>query len=567
MNVWDETKDFVIIGSGAGALCAALAVRSDVLVIEKEAMLGGNSALSGGTMWVPGNTLMREDGVADSAEEGLRYLDACVPDAGLATSHVRKMAYLSQGPRMIDFLRTRGIRMNRVRGYADYYAELPGASTDGRALQCDIFDLSELGDYESRVPNLAPIVGYVEEFPQLALMFRTWRGFKTFVRVAGRTAWVKARRRPVVANGAALVGRLLQAVLKDGIELWTESPVQEIVLEGQRVVGVKVLREGREVAVRARRGVLIASGGYARNLEMRKRYSRQPASLDWTFANPGETGDVVEMAMRLGAATDLMDEGIWIPMTISPGGPMYLEYERGKPHTLMVDGTGNRYIDEGSPYMPFGQVMYDHNKEASAIPSWMIMDSRHRARYTFGIQRPGHTPEEWFTSGFMKRADTLEGLASIIGVDPQALARTVQRFNRFAAAGIDEDFNRGETLYSRNYGDPSHGPNPALGSLERPPFYAVSIYPGDLGTFGGILTDECARVLRGDGSVVDGLYATGNATAPVMGRIYPCTGASIASTMVFGFIAAQHALGQIGTHAEGEDKSSPAKSLSVAGHA
>jgi len=552
MNEWDDTKDFVIVGSGAGALCSALAARAagaDVLVIEKQAMLGGNSALSGGTMWIPGNALMREEGIADSLEDALKYLDGCVPDAGLATSRARKLAYLTEGPKMIDFLRAAGIRMKRVRDYADYYAELPGASTRGRALQCDFFDLRELGAYEKHIPNLSPIIGYVEEFPKLALMLRTWEGFRTFARVAARTAWVKARRRPVVGNGAALMGRLIQAGLKSGIDLWMESPVQDLLLEGSRVAGVKVRHEGRELAIRARRGVLIATGGIARNLEMRKRYGRQPASLEWTFANPGETGDLVQMAMRLGAATDLMDDGIWIPMTITPAGPMYLEYERGRPHTIIVDGSARRYIDEGSPYMPFGQVIYERNKEVSAIPSWMIMDSRHRSHYTFGMQRPGHTPEEWFRSGFMKRANTLEELAVSIGVDPRALAQTVERFNRFAATGIDEDFRRGETRYSRNYGDPRHGPNPALGAIDRPPFYAVSIYPGDLGIFGGILTDEHARVLRPDGSLIDGLYAAGNVTAPVTGRIYPCTGASIASTMIFGFIAARHALGETGVQA------------------
>ena len=550
MGDLEHATDFVIVGSGAGGLCAALtarAVGAEVLVLEKEAMIGGNSALSGGTMWIPGNALMREAGIPDSVEEGLTYLDACIEDVGPATSPERKAAYLSEGPRMIDFLRGLGIRMNRVKNYADYYAELPGGNTHGRALQCDVFDLGKLGDYAARVPNLSPIIGYVQEFPQLSLVLRTWRGFWTFSRVAARTAWARLTRRQIVANGAALVGRLLHVGLDRGIELWTESPVTEIVVEDDRVSGVRVLHEGRECMVRARRGVLIAAGGYAHNLEMRKRYSKQPASTDWTFANPGETGEVVRMAMRLGAAMDLMDEAIWIPMTLSPLGPMYLEYERGKPFSLLVDGEGNRYIDEGCWYMTFGQVMYDRNQQSSTIPSWLIMDSRHRKRYTFSMQLPGRTPREWFDSGFMKRAGTIRKLAALCKVDPHALENTVKRFNQFAATGIDEDFHRGDTAFSRHFGDPRHGPNPTLGAIERPPFYAVAVYPGDLGTFGGILTDEHARVLRDDGSVIDGLFATGNAAAPVMGRIYPCTGASIASTMIFGFVAAQQALGQLST--------------------
>lgn len=543
-----ETRDIIVVGSGAGGLCAALTARvagADVLVVEKESLLGGNSALSGGTMWVPANSLMREAGIPDSIEEGLQYLNGCVGDAGPATSRARKLAYLTEGPRMIDFLRRQGLRLNRVTDYADYYAELPGASRRGRALQCDAFDLSELGAWTSRVPNYAPVVGYVQEFPQAVLARRTWRGFRTAVRIAARTWWGRRlRRRPIAANGAALIGRLLRAGLDHGVVVWPESPVRDLVVEDGRVTGVKVLHKGSELAIVARRGVVLACGGFARNLEMRQRYSRQPASTDWTFANPGETGDVVQMAMRLGAATDLMDEGIWIPMTLSPMGPLYVEYERGKPHSLLVDGEGRRYVDEGSNYMSFGQTIYEHQRQARAIPSWLIMESRHRNRYFFAGQPPGRTPEEWITSGFVKRADSLEGLASACGIEVGALTDTVRRFNGFAANGVDLDFHRGESVFSRTCGDPSHGPNPGLGAIERPPFYAVAVYPGDLGTFGGIMTDASARVLRADGSVIDGLLATGNVTAPVMGRIYPCTGASIASTMVFGFIAAQQALGQ-----------------------
>jgi len=544
------TTDFAVIGSGAGGLCSALTARAggyEVLVVEKQAMVGGNSALSGGTMWIPGNPLMRDEGIDDSAEDGRIYLDNCVGDCGPATSPARKSAYLSEGLRMIDFLHRQGIRMNRVRNYADYYAELPGGNTDGRALQCDIFNLGKLGSYANCVANLAPVIGYVEEFPQLSLVLRTWRGFSTFMRVAARTSWAKLTRRQMAANGAALIGRLLQACLNSGIELWRQSPVVDFVVMDGQVRGVKVLRDGQECTVHARHGVLIAAGGYARNLEMRKQFGKQPASTDWTFANPGETGDLVKLALRLGAATDLMDEAIWIPMTISPVGPMYLEYERAKPFSIIVDGEGHRYIDEGSSYMTFGQAMYDRHQKFTSIPSWLILDSRHRRRYTFGMQLPGRTPKEWLESGFMKRAQTIHGLAKLCGVDANVLEETVRRFNHFAATGVDEDFHRGESRFSRHFGDPRHGPNPALGAIDRPPFYAVAVYPGDLGTFGGILTDEFARVLGKDGSVIDGLYATGNVTAPVMGRIYPCTGASIASTMIFGFVAARHALGRSGS--------------------
>ncbi len=548
MAEWDQTTDFVMIGSGAGGLCAALVATdggAEALVLEKGAMLGGNSAYSGGTMWVPDNVLMQEAGLTDSIEDGLTYLRGCIGDAGPATSAQRQLAYLSEGRKLIGWLRAKGIRLNRVTGYADYYGELPGASREGRAVQCDAFDLAALGPWEARIPKLAPVIAYVQEFPQITLMKRTLKGFLTFCRVALRTAWAKARRRTVVANGASLVSRLLHADLAQGVTVWPDTPVVDFIVEGGRVVGVTAVREGREIRIRARRGVLIASGGFARNLEMRERYGRKPASTDWTFSNPGETGEIVQRAMALGAATALMDEAIWIPTSISPLGPIYLEYERGKPHALMVDGTAQRYTDEGIPYMMFGSVMQARHSIVPAIPSWLIFDSQHRNKYVFAGNLPGRTPESWLTSGFLKRADSLEELATACGLDAKELGATVSRFNGFAVAGKDEDFHRGETSFSLSGGDPTHRPNPCLGPVNMAPYYALKVFPGDLGSFGGILTDEHSRVLRADGSAIEGLYATGNATAPVFGREYPCTGGSIASTMIFGSLAIKHALAQV----------------------
>ena len=547
MADWDHTTDFVMIGSGAGGLCAALVARdggAEALVLEKGAMLGGNSAYSGGTMWVPDNVLMQEAGLTDSIQDGLTYLTGCIGDAGPATSTARRLAYLSEGQRLIRWLRAKGIRLNRVPGYADYYGELPGASRDGRAVQCDAFDLAALGEWEARIPKLAPVIAYVEEFPQITLMKRTLKGFLTFCRVALRTSWAKLRGRVVVANGAALVSRLLHAGLAQGVTVWPETPVADFIVEGGKVVGVSALREGREIRIRARRGVVIASGGFARNLEMRERYGRKPASTEWTFSNPGETGEIVQRTIALGAATALMDEAIWIPTAISPLGPIYLEYERGKPHALLVDGTAQRYTDEGIPYMMFGSVMQARHSVAPAIPSWLIFDSQHRNKYVFAGNLPGRTPESWLTSGFLKRAGSLDELASACGLDATTLKATISRFNGFAATGKDADFHRGETSFSRSGGDPTHGPNPCLGPVNRPPFYALQVFPGDLGSFGGILTDADSRVLRPDGSAIGGLYATGNATAPVFGREYPCTGGSIASTMIFGSLAIKHALAQ-----------------------
>ncbi len=548
MSEWDHSTDFLIIGSGGGGLCAAVAARAlgaDALVLEKQATIGGNTGLSGGTMWVPDNPLMRDAGIADSAEAGVTYLNAVVGEAGPATSIARKKTYVAELRHMIDFLRSIGIPLVRVE-YPDYYDQFPGGNARGRIVQCKFFDLSELGPWEQRVINPpVPFIASPREAPELCMALRTPQALATLGRVFARTAWARLRHRPLAANGAALVGRLLQAALRNSADIWTESPVRDLIVEDGRVVGVQALRRDRKVTIRARRGVLIASGGFARNPEMRERYGRKPASVEWTLANPGETGEVVQAAMRVGAATDLMDEGIWMPMSMTPNGPLYNVYERAQPHAIMVNGDGRRFVDEAATYMAVVQAMFDEHEHAGrGIPSWIIIDSRHRRRYPWGLQPPGRTPKEWLESGYMKRAQTIEELAGLCGLDPHTLRDTVTRFNRFAANGVDEDFGRAQSVYGRLFGDPRNRPNPGLGSIERPPFYAAALYPGDLGTFGGIVTDEHAQVLRDDSSVIEGLYATGTATAPVTGRVYPGTGNSIGGTMVWGFVAAQHALGR-----------------------
>jgi 3-oxosteroid 1-dehydrogenase len=273
---------------------------------------------------------------------------------------------------------------------------------------------------------------------------------------------------------------------------------------------------------------------------MRSKYGRQPSSTAWTVANPGDTGEIIEEAMRIGAATDLMDEAWWIPSSVQPdGSPLYAVYERSKPHAIMVDSSGQRFVNEAASYMFVGQAMYERNKTVPAVPSWWIMDSRNRARYLWGLCPGGVTPKKWIASGYMKKAATIESLAHKCGVDPAGLARTVERFNESAIDGLDPDFHKGERAYDRYYGDPRNKPNPCVGPVDKPPFYAVALYPGDVGTCGGLLTDERARVLDDEGQVITGLYATGNCTASVMGRTYPGAGASIGASFVFGWIAAQ----------------------------
>jgi 3-oxosteroid 1-dehydrogenase len=300
------------------------------------------------------------------------------------------------------------------------------------------------------------------------------------------------------------------------------------------------MRDGKPVLIRARRGVLIATGGFERNEQMRRQYQQAPIGSDWTTGATGNTGDGIVAGQRLGAATGLLDDAWWGPSIPLPRGPYFCLAERNLPGCVMVNGAGRRFVNESAPYVDAVHAMYAGNTEDNPhIPAWLVFDQRYRDRYVFAGLPPGRPlPRRWYAAGAVFRAPDLGKLAAAIGVDPDGLAQTVARFNSFAEAGTDEDFHRGESAYDRYYGDPRVRPNPNLAPLARAPFYAVKIVPGDLGTKGGLRTDARARVLRPDGSVIPGLYAAGNASAAVMGHSYAGAGATIGPAMTFGYLAA-----------------------------
>jgi 3-oxosteroid 1-dehydrogenase len=294
----------------------------------------------------------------------------------------------------------------------------------------------------------------------------------------------------------------------------------------------------------AQRGVLIASGGFSHSPSMRQKYSAdQPNDGKWSLSNPGDTGEVLLSLIDHGAAIDQMDEAWWNPCALGPNGTMItIAIERIRPYSIMVDGSGKRYFNESTDYVRTGQAMYRREKETGGgVPSWLILDARHRSRYNLGLMPPGRTSREWIEGGYLKRSDTLAGLAEQMRIDAATLEETVRRFNRFAESGVDDDFHRGVGAHERYYGDPTHKPNPCIGPLAKPPFYAIEVYPGDVGTCGGVICDEHARVLGVDGQVILGVYAAGNVTASVVGRTYPGAGASIAASAVFSYIAANNA--------------------------
>ena len=556
MTDWASTTDVVIVGSGGGALCAALVARShglDVVVVEKADVVGGSTAMSGGGIWIPNNPLMVTEGIADSEGDALAYFDSVVGDVGPASSDARRRAYVASGPKMIAFLQGLGVRFKRTDGWCDYYSNNPGANVRSRGVEAVPFDLNLLGPWSSKLrQGMTAGLGFVAsstEFLSMSSYNRSLDGFLVSARVAARTVAGKLRRQRLVANGTALIGWMLKLALEQGIAIWTDAALDDLIVDDGEVTGAVVNRNGQSQRIAARRGVLLAAGGFSRNGKMRMHYGgRQATDASWSRANPGDTGEVLEIAMAHGAAADLLDEAIWNPAPMMPDGsaPPFpgtsmaalSSRTRYRPGTIMVDAGGSRFVNESLSYMELGQRMFERNTTVRAIPTWLLFDERFRRRNLFG-RVPGVLPQKWIDAGFVMRDNTIEGLARQCGIDPPGLVSTVARFNDHVRRGVDVDFHRGESAYERFFGDPRLGPNNCLAPIEHPPFYALAYYPTDVGTCGGVVCDEHARVLDGAGTPIPGLYATGNVSASVMGRSYLGAGASIGNTLTFGYIAAE----------------------------
>jgi 3-oxosteroid 1-dehydrogenase len=547
----DETYDFVVVGSGGGSMCAGLVMRQagkSVLVLEKTDLIGGSTAKAGGVMWIPANRFMAEAGVKDSVEQGEEYLNAVVeaqPGDAPGTSRERRRTYITEANAMLDFLLRQGVPFERAPLWPDYYDDRAGG-TLGRTVHAKVFDVNELGEWKHKLRRGSfafPLP--IFDMTRLPLIKRSWQARRIAVRTVLKSALAKVTGKQWVTAGTALQGRMLKAAVKAGVELRTEAPVRDLIIENDTVVGVLTERDGKPWRVGARLGVLLNAGGFAHNQEMRDKYIPHTRN-EWTHAAPGDTGDMHQILMRIGAHMAQMEEMVGNQMMLPPGfkESQGAQMQLAKPHAFMVDQTGQRYMSEGGSYMLFCQSMLERHKTVPAVPSWMIMDSQFMKWHMLADSMPGsQRPEHWYSSGWLKTGKTIEDLAGAIGVDPATLKATTDRFNGFARSGVDEDFGRGRNAYDAWLGDDTNKPNPALGTVERGPFYAVQIFPGDVGTFGGAVTDSSARVLREDGSTIQGLYATGTTTAAVMGRTYPGAGCSIGPSFTWGFVAAKHAAG------------------------
>jgi 3-oxosteroid 1-dehydrogenase len=546
----DETFDFVIVGSGAGSMCAALVMRQAgkrVLVLEKTDLLGGTTAMSGGVMWIPNNRFMKAAGVEDSYEQALTYLDALAEgetDVPGATRE-RRLAFLQEGPKMLDFLEAQGVKLRRLPLYPDYY-DAPGHCETSRTVVAELFDQNKLGPFKAKLrPNFVPLPAAIDEAMQLPWMKHSKEAKKTIGRVMFRLLTSKLMGKSLVTGGAALQGWTTKAALKAGAEIRLNAPVKQLLVEGGRVVGVVAEIDGRERRIGAKSGVLLAAGGFSRNQQMLDKYITG-AKVAWTNTAPGDTGDMIQAAIGLGAAVGQMSERVGQPVGLPPGKPAaaIMHGDVTKPHAILVDQKGARFMNEAQSYVEISRGILQHApKKSPGTPAWLVVDSQYLNRYMFaGTMAGAKKPQAWSDEGFLKTGETIEALAEACGIDPAALRATVDRFNGFVRQGKDEDFRRGERVYDRWLGDPFRsGVEQALGAVEQGPFYAVQIYPGDVSTFGGLVTDAQARVLRADGSPIAGLYATGTTTASVLGRRSAGAGASLGPAFTFAYIAAKDA--------------------------
>ena len=555
---WDHTTDVLVVGSGGGGMTAALMAKdrgADVLVIEKGSLYGGSTAMSGGAIWAPDNHLMKEAGLQDSPEEALTYLKTIT--AG-KVSDARLHAYVNTAPEMVRYMEKNShVRFKIVHGYSDYYPDVAGAKpAGGRTMEPVPFNARKLGRMRQQMrplPRQARLFGRMmaTAYDAHLMMDSSFRGrlraATIFVRYFCNPARSLAGMDTRLTLGNALIGRLRLSLADRGIPVWLDTRASQPIVENGRLAGLQVDRGEKRICIRAHKGVILAAGGFARNRAMRQKYQSQPVSDSWTVACPEETGDAIQMGLEMGAAVDFMDDAWWMPTSLVPGEdlPNMIIVERSLPGSIIVNALGKRFTNEAAPYI---DVVKDqcasHSQGCGAIPAYLIMDGRFRSRYPASPMLPMYTPRKYIRNGYVKVADTIEDLARQCCIDSHGLVAEVKKFNEYAVRGKDSDFKKGDSVIDRFYGDPSVKPNPCLGPLDRPPYYAIELWPGDLGTKGGLSTDAHACVLRQNGSPIEGLYAVGNCSASVMAHSYAGAGATIGPSMVFGFIAALHASGK-----------------------
>ncbi|ABZ76656.1 fumarate reductase/succinate dehydrogenase flavoprotein domain protein [Shewanella halifaxensis HAW-EB4] len=560
-SINQSNYDVVIVGSGAGAMASSIVAADhglSVLVVEKSAHYGGTSALSGGGIWIPNNDHFKAKGGEDSYQLAFDYLKASTENT---VSEPRLHAYLTQAPEMIRYLENNSrVRYAVAEKYPDYYPHLEGALPGGRTLDPEIFDTKCMGsevDNQLKASASTLLMGKIawtaRDAHKAMARERGWRFLLLKLMLRYKLDFSqrrKTKRDRRAALGSSLVASLRQSMTDRNIPLWLNTDFTDIVLNNEKVSGIEVVREGEKQIINSALGVIFASGGFEQNQKLREKYLPEPSNVKWSATPPGHnTGAALEAGIRAGAKTDIMDWCWWSPTVNVPKEDKArgIFAERAFPGAIVVDGLGKRFVNEAAPYLEFGDAMYRNNAATGgkSLPAWVIFDANFRFNYAMGpfmpaqIQPDSRLPKGWLNTLYWK-AENLNDLAKQIQIDPEGLSQTVERINRFAKTGVDEDFGRGGNVFDRYYGDTNVKPNPCIAPVAKGPFYAMRIEAGDIGTKGGLLTNEHAQVLSDTNTPIAGLYAIGNCSASVMGRSYPGAGATLGPAMTFGYIAANH---------------------------
>lgn len=559
----DVSCDVLVIGSGAGGLSTAITARKnglDVLVVEKEPHFGGTTAFSGGVLWVPGNHHAKQRGLKDTPEAARTYLRN---EAGNFFPDEAVAAFLDNGPRMLEFFERETEVKFLPTDYPDYHPTMEGGVEVGRSVVAAPYDIRNLGADIGRLrPPLETITFIGMMFNssnnELKHFFNATKSLTSALYVGKRLArhiveLARYRRGVQVTSGNALVARLAKSALDLGIPIRTETVARDLWVENGQVRGMFVEGPDGDVRIAARRGVVLACGGFPHDrLRVSKLYPHATKGREHSSPTPsGNTGDGIRMAEQVGAGFEerYPNAAAWMPVSKVPlgGGRTGLFphlVDRYKPGVIAVTRHGRRFVNEANSYHDVGVAMIQACEDEAETAAWLICDHATIRKYGLGYVKPAPVPLRTFiTSGYLKRGDSLSALAAAAGIDPAGLNATIDAFNRGAEHGADPEFGRGTTAFNRYLGDPGHTPNPNVGPIRKGPFYAVKMVMGDLGTFDGLTTDTVGRVLGQDAEPIPGLYAVGNDRASIMGGNYPGAGITLGPIMTFGFITGRHLAG------------------------
>lgn len=554
--------DVVVVGSGAGAFMAALRAKSlgaqKVIMLEKGYDFGGTSAKSGGGIWIPNNKNISQANVQDSEEDAFLYMREVIPQDQVDDETIKN--YISNAPKMLDFLESNTeLTYTPVTGYADYYPDYPGWKEGGRTMDPSPVDGKKLGDMVYRLveaPRASKAMGMfsmsILEGMQILAKTPGWEKifmgivWKYLTDIPGRFKGKRDRR---LAQGNALVGGLYLAAMDKGIELITETAVEELVMTEGRVTGVRATGKNGPIEYTASKGVIVAAGGFEQNDEMRAKYLPQPTSSTWSSGVKTNTGDLIRAGEQIGAKLGLMNEAWWAPSVKTQFGPTVLFSEKSKPGLIIVDKAGKRFMNESITYNSFGECFYNASANGSdCVPAVMIFDAEYRSKYIFGgMAQSSMSPDYMNKANFgenamLQKFDTIDEVASKFGIEQSGLKDTLSKMAEYAKSGVDADFGRGSDDHDCMYGDQEVQPNPCLGDMANGPYYAAYIYPGDIGTKGGMVINKDAQVMNEAGEAIPGLYAAGNCTSCIMGDKYPGAGCTLGPAMTMAYLAANHVM-------------------------